>query len=169
MKLKPVIITAGLLWLKLAAAKSDCQCIDRFDPDAMPKMNVTSFWAAAYPNGSSIYSFDLDFWPGVGRASCGATLQGRPGVFTSVWGDQYCWAKADNSFVPVYWYWNQSWPEADYELRIDSKYLVTANFCYECVEYGTHIVSSNDLAASGQVVAYRGRRSFALRPKTVHG
>jgi hypothetical protein len=94
---------------------------------------------------------------------------GQPGVFVSVWGDQYCWKKADGSFVPVYWYWNQSWPGADYKLRIDSKYLVTAKFCYECVESGTHIVSSNDLAASVQLVEYRGRRTFALRPETVHG
>jgi hypothetical protein len=70
----------------------------------------------------------------------------------------------------VYWYWNQSWPETDYELRIDSKYLVTANFCYECVETGTHIVSTNDLdGRSMQSVVYRGRQSFALRPTTTHG
>jgi hypothetical protein len=77
-------------WLDTATAKSDCQCIDGFDPDAMPKMNVTSFSAIAYPNGSSMqvdlkprslvsrvgqiltrfsYSFDLSFWPGADLAS----------------------------------------------------------------------------------------------------
>ncbi len=55
MKLNPVvIITGGLFWLELGAASSDCQCMAGFDPDAMPKMNVTSFSAAAYPNGSSM-------------------------------------------------------------------------------------------------------------------
>lgn len=70
------LVTAALLWLNTVTAKSDCQCIDGFDPgelvflwrslrvvynreankreDAMPKMNVTNFLAAAYPNGSSM-------------------------------------------------------------------------------------------------------------------
>jgi hypothetical protein len=96
-------------------------------------------------------------------------VQGQPGVFASIWGDAYCGNKADGSFVPIYWYWNQSWPETNYVLRIVSKYLVTAGFCYECVETGIHTVSSEDLARGIQSIGYRGRRTFALRPTTVHG
>lgn len=55
MRVSPSLIIGGLLWLRPAATKSDCQCVEGFDPDAMPKMNVTSFSAAAYPNGSSMY------------------------------------------------------------------------------------------------------------------
>ncbi|KAK3690477.1 hypothetical protein B0T22DRAFT_537127 [Podospora appendiculata] len=163
--------SAGLLlWPQLATAASDCSCVSGFDPNVMPKMNVTNFVASAYANGSSIYSFDLNYWPDVPPASCGATLHGQPGTFVSVWGDQYCWDKGNGSFVPIWWFWNQSWPDPTYDLRVEAKYIsLVAHWCNECLEYGTHTVSSGDLPIVGQTIAYTGRKSFAIRPKTVHG
>lgn len=46
--------TSLCLWLGVAIAKSDCQCKTGFDPNVMPKMNVTDFSAVAYSNGSSV-------------------------------------------------------------------------------------------------------------------
>lgn len=69
----------------------------------------------------------------------------------------------------MYWWWNQTWPEADFSLRIESRYLVTSSLCYECVESGTHIVSAGDLKRTDQTVVYGGRKDFAVRPMTWHG
>ncbi|RKU45099.1 hypothetical protein DL546_001573 [Coniochaeta pulveracea] len=48
------ILTASTLLARALASKSDCQCIAGFDPNAMPKMNVTDFFAESYANGTSI-------------------------------------------------------------------------------------------------------------------
>lgn len=115
------------------------------------------------------YSFDLAYWPGVGLARCQATLQGSPGEFVSVWGDQYCSKKADGSFVPIWWYWSQSWPDPGYDLRVESKYIDDAGFCLECLEWGTHTVSSCNFGREEKLIEYRGSGDFAIIPRTVHG
>jgi hypothetical protein len=46
------ITTFGLL--AGTYATGDCGCVAGFDQINLPKMNVTSFFAQAYPNGSSV-------------------------------------------------------------------------------------------------------------------
>jgi hypothetical protein len=48
------LITGFTLLAKALASKSDCQCSPGFDPNAMPKMNVTNFFAESYANGTSM-------------------------------------------------------------------------------------------------------------------
>jgi hypothetical protein len=52
--LYPLLVAIAPLYIGTAMAKSDCQCIEGFDPDAMPKMNVSDFSAAAHSNGTSM-------------------------------------------------------------------------------------------------------------------
>lgn len=69
--------------------------------------------------------------------------------------------------MPLYWYWNLP-DEKNLTLRVVSRYLITAGFCIECVESGTHLVAAGDVSV-GPRVEYVGRKNFAIRPSAVHG
>jgi hypothetical protein len=116
------------------------------------------------------FSFDVEYWPDEDPAHCGAILDNpAPGVFSPVWGDQYCANSVNGSFLPMWWYWNQSWPSTGYTLRIDSKHLVTAGICNECDEFGSHDFASDLFLTGTGYSVYKGRTSFGIRPRTLHG
>jgi hypothetical protein len=88
------------------------------------------------------YSFDFAHWPALDLAHCKSTLQGASSTVAPVGGDKSCASKVGGCFLPVLWFSDQSWREADYEVRTESKYIDMAGLRVEYVEYGSPTVSA---------------------------